>query len=262
MVQKHSLVIGGTRGIGRAIVRALAGESDAVSVIGRREPPEEDRHIPGARHWAVDLLDRKGLAKVWKEIIGRGGPLNSLVFCQRYRGEGDRWTGEMSTSLTATKDAIEYLADEFGDTGENAIVVVSSTASQYIADEQPVSYHVAKAGLNQMVRYYAVTLGPKAIRVNGVSAGAVLKEESRGFYQQNPELHDLFRKISPLNRMGTSDDIANAVAFLCSPKASFITGQNIVVDGGLSLQGHHSLVRRLSPLSQLDITQRASQETE
>ena len=248
MKRMHSLVIGGTRGSGRALVMAWAKENHTVSVIGRRSPPEQDRQIPGTHYWSVDLTDENRLAETLAEIIALNGKLRHLAFFQRYRGEGDAWAGELQTSLAATRNVIESLVDAFdGETG-GAIVIVSSIAGHFIAEEQPVGYHVAKAGLNQMVRYYAVALGPKGVRVNCVSPGTVLKDESKDFYLQNEKLLNLYREMAPLGRMVTAEEVAQVVAFLCSPVASAITGQNIVVDGGISLRGHESLCRRLTGL--------------
>ena len=254
MKNNHTLIVGGTRGIGRALVRTLAEEHHVLSVVGRRSPSEGERRICDVHYWLVDLLDRERLSATVAEVLRENGKLNNVVFFQRYRDQGDDWIGEMQTSLTATKDMIEVLADEFDATNGGSIVVVSSVAGHLIAEEQPLSYHVAKAGLNQMVRYFAVALGPRGIRVNCVSPGTVLKEESRNFYLQNEQLHSLYKKITPLGRMGTSEEIAYVVAFLCSAKASFITGQNIVVDGGLSLQGHESLARKVASLSDVTVT--------
>lgn len=246
MKKKHSLIVGGTRGIGRVLVRTFAEENHLLSVIGRRPPLETDQNIPDVHYWLVNLLDQERLSVALAEIIRQNGKLNNLVFFQRYRGKEGDWIGEIETSLTATKNVIESLVDEFDDTNENSIVIVSSVASHLIAEEQPLSYHVAKAGLNQMVRYYAVALGPKGIRVNCVSPGLILKEESKDFYLQNEQLYNLYKTSTPLGRLGTSEEIAQVIVFLCSPKASFITGQNIVVDGGLSLQWQASLACKLT----------------
>lgn len=244
--KKHSLVIGGTRGIGRALVGILSREGHIVSVIGRRAPQEKDRAILNTNYWTADITDQKLIYGVLANIVKQNGKLSNLVFYQRYRGEGDKWAGEMETSLTATKSVIEHLIDKFEVSSGNSIVVVSSIAGSFIADEQPLSYHAAKGALIQMVRYYAAVLGAKGIRVNSVSPSTILKEESKDFYLQNEQLHNLYKKIIPLGRMGTSEDIANVISFLCSSKSSFITGQNIVVDGGISLQGHEALARKLA----------------
>ena len=252
----HTLIIGGTRGIGRALVRTLAQVNHLLSVVGRRAPSEADEGIPNVRYWVIDLLREEELRKTMGEVITHNGKINNLVFFQRYRGDEDAWTGELETSLTSTKNVIESLAEDFATTGRKSIVMVGSVASRFVVDEQPVSYHVAKAGLAQMVRYYAVSLGPKAITVNSVMPCTVLKDESKRFYLENEPLLSLYKTITPLGRMGTAEDVADAIAFLCSDQASFITGQNIVVDGGVSLRGHESMARQLVSLERANVARK------
>ena len=253
-IQKHTLVVGGTRGVGRALVTALAAHGQAVSVIGRRTPEDRDSRLATVRHYTVDLKHEEPLQNVLTELLARHGKLSSLVFCQRFRGEEEPWAGELAISLTATKNLIDRLADSFDPAGDKSIVVVSSSAGNFIASEQPLSYHVGKAALNQLVRYYAVVLGPKGIRVNAVSPGTTLKDESKEFYRANEALRQLYESIIPLGRMGTAEELANVIAFLCSAQASFITGQNLVVDGGVSLHWHESLARQLRPLQNIKVT--------
>jgi len=239
----HTLIIGGTKGIGKALVKTLARDGHIISVISR----SSDSKLPNVSYWSVDVSNQDLLTNVLSEIIEKNGKLNNLVFFQRFRGEGDSWEGEIDVSLTATKNIIDNLADKFDSDG-GSIVIISSSTGHFIAQELPPSYHIGKAALNQIARYYAVKLGPKGIRVNCVSPSAVLKEETKEFYQKNKELHDLYKEITPLGRMPTSDDVANVIAFLCSSKASIITGQNITVDGGVSLHEHQSLARKLTSL--------------
>jgi NAD(P)-dependent dehydrogenase (short-subunit alcohol dehydrogenase family) len=248
MKKKHYLIIGGTRGIGRVIVQNIAKEHHTVSVIGRQSRPVTDRKDQNVHYWFMDLSDEKNLTQTLSGIVKRNGKLSHLIFCQRYRDTKDNWQGELAISLSATKKIIEHVCDHFDDTFEKSIVMLSSVASSLIGPEQPLSYHVAKAGLNQLVRYYAVMLGPKGIRVNSISPSTVLKDESRQFYLKNKKLQNLYKQIIPLGRMGTAGDISDVVAFLCSSKSSFITGQNIIVDGGLSLQSHEALARTLASL--------------
>src|SRR3990167_9597140 len=125
----------------------------------------------------------------------------------------------------------------------SSIVIVSSMAAKFATEGQPLSYAVAKAGLNQLVQHYAVELGEKNIRVNAVSPGTFVKDESRNYFYENKQLSDLYNKITPLKRMCQAEDVANVISFLCNNKSSFITGQNIVVDGGLSIINHESLAR-------------------
>ncbi len=249
MARRHALIVGGTKGIGRATARRFAADGWAVSVVGRSVPAEADRLGPDVRYFSLDLSDRERLPAALGEIVAAGGRLNALVFLQRWRGTGDDWAGEIAVTLTATKSLIEAARDRFAADGPRSIVMVSSVASDLIADKQPASYHVGKAGLNQLVRYYAVALGPLGIRVNGVSPCTILKDESRHFYLQNEKLHGFYKSIIPLGRMGSADEVAGVIAFLCGPDASFVNGQDLVVDGGMTLQLHDAFGRRLADVA-------------
>jgi NAD(P)-dependent dehydrogenase (short-subunit alcohol dehydrogenase family) len=242
----HTLVVGGSKGIGRAVARRLADEGHLVSVVGRTRPAggADEARI---KSWTVDVADSARVRSTLDDIVETQGPLSAAVLLQRYRGDGDDWAGEIATSLTATRNVVDWAAERFEDRGNGkAIVVVSSIAGGLVASEQPVSYHMAKAAMSQMVRYYAVALGRKGIRINAISPGTIVKDESKPFYAEHPEIEALYREIVPLGRMGTSADVADLAAFLLSERASFLTGQNIVLDGGVSLQSHESLSRRLA----------------
>jgi NAD(P)-dependent dehydrogenase (short-subunit alcohol dehydrogenase family) len=197
----------------------------------------------------MELTDSGLVGPSLKEIVRRDGPITNLIFLQRFRGGGDEWRGELDVSLTATRIIIESLQKCFERATNPSIVIVCSNASHLIAEEQPVAYHVAKAGLRQMARYYAAILGSSRIRVNCVTPGTVLKDESRDFYLRNRVLMRLYEHVTPLARMGTSQDLANVVGFLCSDSASFVTGQDIAVDGGLSLLWQESLARKAAVLA-------------
>ena len=244
----HTLVVGGTRGLGRVVARLAAEGGQLVSVIGRREPPESDTKAGDVRHWIADIEDRAALMNALDAIVAERGKLTYLVFCQRYRGSGDPWTGEINVTLGITKTITEHMQDRFVADGDKAIVVVSTVFGDFVGEGQALGYHVAKAGLNQLMRYYAVNLGRKGIRVNAVTPFTFLKEESRDFYLKNEALHALYRKITPLGRMATAEDSARVINFLCSPAAGFVNGQNIYVDGGLSLVWQETLARNLSAL--------------
>ena len=240
MSRRRSVVIGGSRGIGRSVVRTLVAAGHEVSVLARQPGPPTEH----ATDWIADLADEQGCQVAMSGIRERYRTLNHLVFAQRYRGIGDAWAGELEVSLTATKRAIDFFSEYF-EPG-SSIVLISSVAAEAITRQQPIGYHVAKAALNQMARYYAATLGAKGIRVNAVSPGSVIKEEAKDYYAQRPQIEELYCQIAPLGRMGTPDDVARVVRFLCSDDSAFITGQTIVVDGGLSVELQESVARRLS----------------
>lgn len=244
----HSLVIGGTKGLGRVVVRQLAERGDTVSALGRSDLAAEDAKAGRVQSFSVDINDQAAVTSALDEVIEVDGPLNYCVFLQRYRGKEDAWAGELQTTLTATRNIVDHIAGRFSESGDNGIVMVSSVFAKYVGEGQALGYHVAKAGLDQMMRYYALNLGAKKIRVNGITPFTFLKEESKKFILENKPLVELYESIVPLGRIGTTEDSASVILFLCSPAARFVTGQNITVDGGLSLAWPESLARRLKQL--------------
>jgi len=245
MPEKHFLIIGGTRGIGRALVKHLAGNSgNRISVLGRN--PAADADSPAQTQYAVDVKDQAALISCLDQAVARHGKIDCAVFMQRHRGGKEDFDTDLAVALTATRNAIDHLVDQqyFSDNHpSNSIVLVSSIADRYIAPEQSLGYHVGKAGFSQLARYYALKLGAKGIRVNTVSPCVVAKDEAKNFYDANEWLVDRFRTAIPLGRIGTPLDIVNAIMFLAGDQSSYITGQNIVVDGGLTLRSHESLIR-------------------
>lgn len=217
---KHSLVIGGTRGIGKAIAARLTASDMTVSIVGRSTASAT-------------------------ELVTRHGPLSNLIFCQRYRGTEDVWLGELETSLTLTKSLIDLLApSKFALPG--SIVIVSSQIANTVADEQPVGYHVAKAGLENMARFYAVKLGKHGIRVNCVAPGVTLKPENCDYYTRTLEgiaKAKMFDGLYPLGGMTTADDVAEVVWAICYHMPR-VTGAVIPVDGGAHCLNQESVARR------------------
>jgi len=250
----HALVVGGTRGIGLAVTRAFLDAGHRVTAIGRRTPDDPAFQHPGASFQAMDLGAVDGIEAGLEAVTQRVGLPDVIVFLQRYRGEEDAWNSELTTSLLATSRILDWLGPRLKPGEDHGIVLVGSMAGRTIAPEQNLVYHLAKAGLEQLARYYAVRFGPQGIRVNAVALGTVLKQESRAFYESHPELERLYAEATPLKRMGTAEEIAQSILFLCGPSASFITGQTLVVDGGMSLVSQEALARQISPLRDLPVT--------
>lgn len=238
----HTLIVGGSKGLGLALAAMLAKQGHKVSVLSRTAP----RTTKNVRHVKADIGNIDELAAVLRTLAKEKGGVDNLVFVQRHRGaagdgKDDAWNGEVGTSLTATKMVVETLAPRMKQGG--SIVMVTSVADKFIADEQPVGYHVAKAGLAHMSRYYAVTLAAKGIRCNTVSPSFFIKEQSREFHGA-PKRAAFYKRIIPMGRPAEMAEICNVIAFLCSPGAAYVTGQNISVDGGVSAQAHLTLAEK------------------
>lgn len=248
MSPEHTMIIGGTRGHSRALVRRLARQGHLLSIVGRRPPDEHEGEAPGVHYHYMDITDPRALEEGLQAVIKERGALTNLVFFQRYRGQEDAWSGELGTTLTATRAIIEGFRRQLDSRVDHSVVMVGSLASRLVFDEQPLAYHVAKAGLAQLTRYYAVELAALGVRVNCVSPGGVLREQALEASREYADQVALCEALTPLGRVCRADDIAATVAFLCSPDAAFITGQDIVLDGGLSLRGHESLALRAARL--------------
>lgn len=241
----HSLIVGGTKGLGREVTKLLLDRGDNVSVISRSGANKNDDFFKKASCYKLDIEKIENISELVDEIYKNNGPINYLIFLQRYRGNDDKWTGEIKVSLSATKTFVDECLKYMNSEGDKALLATSSVFSQFVGEGQEISYHVAKAALEQMMKFYAVEYGPKGIRSNSIIPFTFLKEESKKFYLENTELLQLYQDIIPLSRMGTTKDSAELINFLCSSKASFITGQNIMIDGGLSLNWPESMARKM-----------------
>ena len=240
---KHSIIVGGTKGVGREVAELFATAGQSVTVVGRSAVAMPGSQIEGI---SGDLEEVDSLLGTINRRIEKCGKISSLVFLQRYRGNGDSWAGELAVSMTATKVLIEGLVSQFEGEGDRSICIVTSNASSFVARNQTLGYHTSKAALKQMARFFAVKFGPQGIRVNVVSPCTFVKAESAGYYSSQHEIQALYKRITPLARMGTAKEVAKAVAFLCGSDASFITGQELIVDGGLSLMLQDALAREVA----------------
>jgi NAD(P)-dependent dehydrogenase (short-subunit alcohol dehydrogenase family) len=112
----HTLVIGGSKGIGRTLVGHLTAAGNVVSIIGRSRPSGIDDE-PQARAWTVDVADAAALDRVLADVIRTSGGVSGAVLLQRYRGGGDDWAGEMATTLTATRQMLDWAGEHLDDQG-------------------------------------------------------------------------------------------------------------------------------------------------
>ncbi|MBI2901283.1 MAG: SDR family oxidoreductase [Planctomycetes bacterium] len=255
---KVALVTGGARGIGRNIVKALSAEGarvlfadvDAGGAAGTLERfRAEGRRVDWLQ---IDLRAEGAPVQMVHDAVRMAGRLDILVNNARsgrrvgFLEEDDRtWEEGLSVTLKASFFATQEAVRVMSAGGGGSIVSIGSIAAFMACRESPV-YHIAKAGLVQMTRYFAVHAGPHGVRVNAVLPGFIVQDEYRGRYEgeENAEYRRTAESCHPGGRTGFSDEVAAAVVFLCSQDAAFVNGHSLVVDGGATLQEQFGLLRR------------------
>ncbi|WP_440930962.1 SDR family NAD(P)-dependent oxidoreductase [Candidatus Pelagibacter sp.] len=230
---KTSILIGGTKGIGSVIAKKLLERGDKLFVISRTKK-NKTNYIQSDISSSTDLLNLKKKIKNIK--------VDNLIFSQRYRGLDNKKDFEIQ--LEATNNFIKTFKSNLKK--NSSIVILSSIATSTVLHDQSDVYHYTRGALEGLVKYYACTLGKKGVRINCIQPSKLLKPENKKFFlKKNNKDRKTLEKITPLGRMGTSEDIANLTSFLTSNYSTFITGVIIPVDGGLRLLSQESIYNML-----------------
>lgn len=236
---KKALVTGGSRGVGRGIVLSLARAGVDVVTCYRQESElvesliRELKEIGGDHHVVqADVCSSADVERLVEEcrvhfgrldiLVNNAGAISHIPFTELSL---DEWHRIVDTDLTATflvtQEALPLLAP-----GGSVVNVGSKVAT--VGIPLRAHYTAAKAGLVGLTRSLAKEYGPKGVRFNIVAPGPVQTET------ETPEpVKERYRTMIPLGRLGTTEDIASVVLFLASPRAGFVTGETINVDGGL-----------------------------
>jgi len=245
---RWAVITGGTSGIGREIAMALAREGWDIAVSyldddGQSEQLAQD----------VAALDRRafiaacdaGIAQQIETffddaqrhfdsapqlLVNNAGVQTWSPLLQLSEADWDRVirTNLQGCFLNTQKAARLMIV-----AGRGGRIVNIGSGCNKIAFPNLVDYSASKAGIDQLTRSAAMELGPHGITVNCVAPGAIEVERTR---RESPDYGSTWSRITPLRRIGTPADVANAVLFLCSERASFITGQTLGVDGGIFTQ--------------------------
>jgi 3-oxoacyl-[acyl-carrier protein] reductase len=245
---KKILITGGSRGIGRACVAKMAAESGTVAFVYQSNQQAADElvaELKGAGHdvraLQCDVRDYEQVHQLVEKLIEEWERLDILVNSAGIVRDGllgamtqDQWADVIETNLGGTYNFCHAVVQQMMYQRSGSIVNLSSTASEFASRGQ-VNYAASKGGIDGLTRGLAKELSQRKVRVNAVAPGMIETDMSaavRGL------AGDQIKKVIPLKRVGQPEEIANVVAFVASDEASYLTGQVIRVDGGISLGGY------------------------
>ena len=242
---KKALVTGGSRGIGRATCIKLAelGADVGINYLGNREKAEEvasEIKALGRKPMLLkaDVSDHKEVSAMVKDFADAGGGLDILVNNAGInkdqlliRMKESDWDKVISTNLKGTFNCTQAAAKIMMKNRSGVIINLSSVVA-LTGNAGEVNSTSAKAGVIGLTKTIARELASRNIRVNAIAPGFIEAEMTDGLSDENRE--KIAERI-PLGKFGSSSDVASAIAFLVSDEAKYITGQTLVVDGGLSI---------------------------
>lgn len=236
---KAAIVTGSTRGIGRAIAQAMI-EAGARVLISSEDEDDTMRvagelGMPGC---ACDVSDDAALARLVERAICEFGRLDILVCNAGITGKAgplaeidmDDYARVMAINLRSQVVLSNLALPHIAAGGGGAAILVASL-SALRGNGRINAYALAKAGVAQLARNLAVEWGPRAVRVNAISPGFIATELSQPLLDNADFMHRRM-VMTPLRRPGLPREIAGATVFLAAPAGAFVTGQNLVVDGG------------------------------
>jgi NAD(P)-dependent dehydrogenase (short-subunit alcohol dehydrogenase family) len=246
---KVAIVTGSSRGIGKASAEALAAHGAKIVISSRKQDAcEEVAAAINAEHGAgtaiaiaASISDKDALARLVAETRSAFGRIDILV-CNAasnpYYGplagiEDEQFRKILDNNVLSNHWLIQQVAPEMRERKDGAIIIVSSIGG---LRGSPVigAYNVSKAADFQLARNYAVEYGPDNVRVNCIAPGLIRTDFARALWE-DPEREKQTNRSTPLRRIGEPHEIAGAVVYLASPAAAFMTGQAMVIDGGVTI---------------------------
>jgi len=233
-----AIVIGATGGIGGRLAERLAADGYRLALLGRDEEKLKERAADvDATHHVVDATNADAVAEAFgaiKDELGRVDAVancaGSLLLRPAHRTSMDEWRATMDANLTTAFATVKASVDVLDEGG--SVVLVSSVAARTgLSNHEAIA--AAKAGVIGLTLSAAATYANRGLRFNAVAPGLV-RTPMTASMTKNEKAVEMLEANHPLGRLGEPDDIAAAIAFLLGPDSSWITGQVLSSDGGMS----------------------------
>ena len=243
---KNFIVLGAGQGIGRQATHALAAVGARVFCVDLDAGLADDiAKEVGGLPWAGDAIEPTSAERLYQDAdsaLGRIDGIVDIIGMAKYAGlletDDASWQWHHGIVLQHAVNAIRFGAPRMIATGGGVLTVVASVSGMQSAPSHG-AYGAYKAALMSLVRTAAVELGPKGLRVNAVAPGLVMTPRVAGYLSESEK--ERGARNAPLRRSAFPKDIAEVILFLCTGLSSYITGQTIVVDGGVSAKFGYSL---------------------
>lgn len=241
---KVALVTGGARGIGRAIVHTLAREGAKVAFVYRSKPDFAEQLVQDlatdqreALAIQGDVRNKEDAERAVQEVVDKWGRIDILVNNAGIIKDmllatmkPDDWHAVIDTNLTGAYNFCQSAMRQMISQKYGRIINMSSVSAEFGSQGQ-VNYAASKGGIQGLTRCLAKEVARRKITVNAVAPGFCVTDMTEAVRNAAPEL----AKSIPLKRFGEAQDVADAVLFLASDEASYVTGHVLTVDGGLTL---------------------------
>ena len=246
---KKALVTGSSRGIGRAIAIGLAKEGADIAINYRKrkdralEVSEQIRKLGRqAEIVKADVGNPEDIRFLIDDVYSKFGRIDILVNNAGIAPDDsfldmtlDSWEQVINVNLRSAMLCSQYVARKMVSDGIAGIIINVSSVNAFQVEMNRTHYNVSKAGMDMLIKSMAVELGPYKIRVNGIAPGVIKTEIGPPGFWEDEESLSIFKRKTPLKRIGQPEDCVGAVVFLASDESSFIQGQTILIDGGLLL---------------------------
>lgn len=236
---KLVVITGGGRGIGLATARRFLAQGSRVVVVdlAMTDPDLDAELLP------VDVTDAEAVEAAASDVVARlGAPdvvLNAAGIVRSASAEDMTvadWRQVVDIDLSGTFYVYQAFGRRMLDAGRGSVVnIASMSGSISNFPQKQVSYNAAKAGVVHLTKTLAGEWADRGVRVNSVSPGYIATDLTAALLEREPELGVTWRERTPMGRLGTPDEVASVILFLASEASSFMTGSDVIADGGYTV---------------------------